>query len=64
MATRADPGPVPVRTILVTIGLVLATGLALLVVVQTRRVLIWIVVAAFFAVAVHPLVGWMQRRFT
>src|SRR3954469_22882347 len=54
--------PVPVRTILATIGLVLATALALYIVVETRRVLTWIVVGAFFAVALYPVVGWVQRR--
>jgi predicted PurR-regulated permease PerM len=54
--------PVPVRTILATIGLVLATVVALYIVVETRRVLTWIVVAAFFAVALYPVVGWAQRR--
>jgi len=54
--------PVPVRTILTVIGLVLATALLLYLVIQTRRVLTWLVVAAFFAVALAPLVGWVQRR--
>src|SRR5690349_3651145 len=53
---------VPVRTILATIGLVLATLLALYIVVETRRVLIWILVASFFAVALYPLVGWIERK--
>ena len=52
----------PVRTILATIGLVLAAGLALYLVVETRRVLTWIVIAAFFAVALYPLAAWVQRR--
>jgi predicted PurR-regulated permease PerM len=54
--------PVPVRTILATIGLVLVTALALYLVVETRRVLTWMVVAAFFAVALHPPAAWVQRR--
>ena len=54
--------PVPVRTILATIGLVLATALAIYVVLQIRQVLTWIVVGAFFAVALYPLVGWVQKR--
>jgi predicted PurR-regulated permease PerM len=54
--------PVPVRTILATIGLVLATALLLYIVMQTQRVLTWIVVGAFFAVALYPLVGWAERR--
>jgi predicted PurR-regulated permease PerM len=54
--------PVPVRTILATIGLVLATALALYIVIEVRRVLTWIVVGAFFAVALYPVVGWVQRR--
>ena len=50
------------RTILATIGLVLATALLIYVVLQIRQVLTWIVVGAFFAVALYPLVGWVQRR--
>jgi predicted PurR-regulated permease PerM len=54
--------PVPTRTILATIGLLLATALMLYVVVETRKVLTWIVVGAFFAVALGPVVGFVQRR--
>jgi predicted PurR-regulated permease PerM len=54
--------PVPVRTILTTIGLVLATLLLIYIVLQIRQVLTWIVVGAFFAVALYPLVGWVQKR--
>ncbi|MGY1836986.1 AI-2E family transporter [Blastococcus sp. SYSU DS0510] len=50
------------RTILATIGLVLAAALALYLVIETRQVLTWIVVAAFFAVALHPSAAWVQRR--
>jgi predicted PurR-regulated permease PerM len=53
---------VPVRTILATIGLVLATALLIYIVLQIRQVLTWIVVGAFFAVALYPVVGWVQRR--
>ena len=52
----------PVRTILTTIGLVLATLLLVYLVLQVRQVLTWIVVGAFFAVALAPVVGWVQRR--
>jgi predicted PurR-regulated permease PerM len=54
--------PVPVRTILATIGLVLATAVALDLVVRTSRVLTWMVIAAFFAVALYPPAAWVQRR--
>jgi predicted PurR-regulated permease PerM len=53
---------VPVRTILATIGLVLATLLLLYILMHTARVLTWIVVGAFFAVALYPLVNWVQNR--
>ena len=56
--------PVPVRTIAVTIAMVLATVLLLLAVREVSRVLVWIVVAVFFAVALHPLVSWVDRRVT
>lgn len=50
------------RRVLITIGLVLATALVLLLGYATRRVLVWIVVAVFFAVALTPAVDWVQRR--
>jgi predicted PurR-regulated permease PerM len=53
---------VPVRTVLAVIGLLLATALLLYVVLQVRHVLTWLVIAAFFAVALAPVVGWTQRR--
>lgn len=53
---------VPVRTILATIGLVLATVLLLLLIRAVERVLVWIVIAGFFAVAVYPVVNWIERR--
>src|SRR5512142_2581507 len=57
------PGPppgtarqaVPVRTILAAIGLVLATVLLLLLIRDIQRVLVWIIIAGFFAVAVYPV---------
>src|SRR3954447_14699752 len=61
-APSGTPRPVPVRTILAVIGLVLATALLLYLVIETRRVLTWIVIGAFFAVALAPLTGWVQRR--
>ncbi|MFF0153421.1 AI-2E family transporter [Micromonospora sp. NPDC005203] len=50
------------RRTLIVIGLLLATALALVLVYATRRVLVWAVVAAFFAVALKPLVDRVQRR--
>ena len=53
----------PVRTILATIGLVLATAVLLLVLYDVRRVVTWIIVAAFFS-ALYPVVGWVERKVT
>jgi len=53
---------VPVRTIVTAIGLLLLTALAVLLVMRLERVLIWGVVAAFFAVVLAPVVGFAQRR--
>jgi predicted PurR-regulated permease PerM len=53
---------VPIRTILVTIGLVVATVAALWLIVVCQRVLIWSAVAAFFAVALYPVVDWVQSH--
>lgn len=62
--TSPTPERVPVRTIATAIGLVLITALVLLLVVEVRRVLVWIIVAAFFAVALHPVTTWVERHVT
>jgi predicted PurR-regulated permease PerM len=53
---------VPTRTILATIGWLLVTALALYILIHIRQVVTWLVVGAFFAVALAPVVGWVQRR--
>jgi predicted PurR-regulated permease PerM len=50
------------RRTLVVLGLVLVTLLILFLLRATTQVLTWIVIAAFFAVALHPAVNWVQRR--
>ncbi|MCW2742111.1 MAG: conserved rane protein of unknown function, partial [Blastococcus sp.] len=52
----------PTRTILATIGLLLVTALLIYVLLHIRQVLTWMIVGAFFAVALAPVVGWVQRR--
>ncbi|SCL28111.1 Predicted PurR-regulated permease PerM [Micromonospora rhizosphaerae] len=60
MSDAADQGTA--RRVLIVIGLVLATLVGLALVSATRRVLSWVVVAAFFAVALKPLVDRLERR--
>jgi predicted PurR-regulated permease PerM len=62
LSVGQDRRPVPVRTILATIGLVLATVVLIEIVRMSRQVLTWMVIGAFFAVALYPLVGLVQRR--
>jgi predicted PurR-regulated permease PerM len=50
------------RYALVVIGLALATLLMLALINQTRQVLTWVVIAVFFAVALHPAVTWLETR--
>jgi predicted PurR-regulated permease PerM len=50
------------RWTLVVIGLVLATLLVLGLAWQARQVLTWVVIAGFFAVALHPVVTWVENR--
>jgi predicted PurR-regulated permease PerM len=52
----------PARITLIVIGLVLLTGLALGLVYLAHRVLVWILIAAFFATALKPAVDWVQRK--
>jgi predicted PurR-regulated permease PerM len=49
------------RITLVVIGLVLATGVLLEFALATRRVLTWILIAVFFAVALDPAVSRLER---
>jgi predicted PurR-regulated permease PerM len=64
--SAAEPPPgrgqVPIRTILAAIGLVLATVVAVLFVMRVERVLVWMVIALFFSVALYPVVDWLQRK--
>ncbi len=54
---------VPWRAIIATIGLVLATGIILVVMYLASRVIIWTLIAGFCAVVLLPPVRWIQRRF-
>lgn len=54
---------VPVATIITTIGLVLATLLMLTILSRTSRIIMWILVAAFFAVVLTPPVNVLKHRF-
>lgn len=53
---------VPWRTIVATIGLVLAVALALLVIHLASRVVLWVVIAGFFAVVLSRPVGFLEQR--
>jgi predicted PurR-regulated permease PerM len=53
---------VPTRTILATIGLLLVTALFLYILVHILQVVTWLVIGAFFAVALAPVVGWVERK--
>jgi predicted PurR-regulated permease PerM len=54
--------PVPYRTILATIGCVLATVVAIEFVLAVHKILTWLVLAAFFAVMLNPAVSFLVRR--
>ena len=53
---------VPVRTILATIGLVLATVAAIVVVRRLGQVLAWLAIAGFFTIVLGPAVDALERR--
>ncbi|HEY0415441.1 MAG TPA: AI-2E family transporter [Gaiellaceae bacterium] len=50
------------RTILRVLMIVIAVAITLEVIWIARHVLAWVVIALFFALALDPLVGWVQRR--
>ncbi len=62
MAPADDPRPVPWRTIWATIGSVLVAAAAVVVIQELQRVLVWIVVAAFLAVVLNPIVNLLVHR--
>jgi predicted PurR-regulated permease PerM len=55
---------VPVRTIATAIGMLLITALALYILFEVRRTLVWLVIAIFFSVALYPVVNWVQHKVT
>src|SRR5947209_14162620 len=57
-----DERPVPVKTILVTIGLVVATGMALYLVVLLAHIWTLLLVALFFAILLPPPVDFVRRH--
>lgn len=58
----ADERPVPVKTILVTIGLVVATGVALYLIVALVHIWTLMIVALFFAILFTPPVDFVRRH--
>jgi predicted PurR-regulated permease PerM len=51
-----------VRTILSILGLVIAVWALLRIVSIARHVIVWFLIALFLALAINPLVEWLQRR--
>jgi predicted PurR-regulated permease PerM len=62
MSDHGGRHAVPVRTILATIGLVLATMVALLLAWKLARIIGFVIVAGFFAIVLAPAVGFLERR--
>ena len=62
MLPTQDRRPVPVRTIAVTIGMVLATLVGIVVLQRLTHILALLAVALFFAVALSPPVNFLERR--
>jgi predicted PurR-regulated permease PerM len=60
--SNAGPPRVPWRTIWATIAAVLLTLLALWLLIHVQQVLIWLVVASFFAVVLNPAVAFLTQR--
>jgi predicted PurR-regulated permease PerM len=52
----------PVRTILAVLAIVIGVWALLQVVLITRHVLTWILVALFLAIALSPAVDWLQEK--
>ena len=59
---RPDRRPVPVRTILATIGFVLLTIVALTAIQRLSHIIGLLIVAGFFAIVLTPAVDFLERR--
>lgn len=55
--------PVPWRTIVASVAVVLGALLLIVLVRELSRVIAWLLVAGFVAVVLAPAVDWLQRRF-
>ena len=53
---------IPVRTVFVVLGLIIGVWALLQVLLITRQVLTWILVALFLAIALNPAVNWLQAH--
>lgn len=63
-ATKATTwADVPWRTIVATVGVVVATYALLLLLLAAMRIVVWIAIAGFMAIVLGPLVGRVHRRF-
>lgn len=55
--------PIPWRIIWATIGSVVLAGIGLLLIEHLARVIVWVVIAAFIAVILNPVVDFLVGRF-
>ncbi|MEW6583554.1 MAG: AI-2E family transporter, partial [Actinomycetota bacterium] len=61
-ATPPAPRGVRPRDVLVVVGIVLAVGASLWLLWLTRRIILWILIAMFLAMALNPAVDFLVRR--
>jgi predicted PurR-regulated permease PerM len=50
------------RTVLSVLAIIIGVAVTLEVIWIARHVLTWILISVFLALALNPLVGWLQRR--
>jgi predicted PurR-regulated permease PerM len=62
MLPSADRRPVPVRTILAAIGLVLATVVTIYALIRLSHIVTLIAIAGFFAVVLSPAVNFLEQK--
>src|SRR5438132_10311631 len=57
-----DTRPVPWRTIFAVVGTVLGTAVGALVLWELRKIITWLLIAAFLAIILNPAVDFGERR--
>src|SRR5207237_2621446 len=59
---QPQPRPVPWRTILAVVGAVVGTVVVAVILWEVRKIVTWLLIAAFLAIILNPVVDFFEKR--